>query len=501
LTKTLSDAGTVATESLDGSVPVLAHYKIGVVPGAKNPDSSSTDVSFTQHGLFATQKIEAGTRIIREAPIITLPSPGDQVMELVTAFEALGTDSQEKIWSLNPADSSASELLTYMAEQITAKLVTVKEIASIPEDERTEEEQEILAEYLPKLARASEWFRIAARWHAARYSLIDVPDFERNKLPKATPITGLFLETAGLRHSCVPNCFAKYNSTTNLMTVHTMKPIVEGEELTVSTISAIYYQNASSRAAELHAKFGTTCACEACDPRHRNFKKHEAARLATHTRAIQLEHFCMLVEVIEHSAIHTDLCLRDDQLLDPSEIPSLADLRDTEISILGLVKNLKDTGCAGPELIRWYNALIDRIQPRVADALDTDSERVRWWRIILRHAIECEKVSVLCFGADSDEVEKAWVRRVGVEKLIASAKERRHMLDISRKKVLDMNGAKAKSKRMATFDRDGHGNQIQDNKEEWEIIATTRPIHDAEKIKNQDGRVLATLGRYDFTKK
>jgi hypothetical protein len=462
-----------------------------------------------QHGLFATQNIEAGTRVIWEAPLITLPAPGDQVAELMSAFDKLEPHEQEKIWSLNPADASASELLTYMAEQITSKLLPLKEIATMPEDERTEEEQHILANHFPKLGKASEWFRIAARWHLARYSLIDLPEVERNKLPKETPITGLFIETARLRHSCVPNCFAKYNPITNHMTVHTMKQIVKGEELTTSTISAVYYHGAASRAAELQAKFGSTCACEACNPSHLKFKKHEAARLATHTRVIQLEHFCTLVDIIEHDEVRAGLCLRDSDLLDPDEVPSILDLRDAEATLLALIKNLKDTGCEGPELIRWYNALIDRIQPRVADALDTDEERVRWWRIILRHAIECEKLGVKCFGADSEEVRRAALRIVGTEKMIKSAKDRKKGLEESSKKIsLKMAEKKGKgqNKEHGAKDSDAKkakedGKEFKEKKEKWEIIATTGPIEDEQQLVDKHGEVVATLGRYKLVKK
>lgn len=515
--KTLAEAGTVATETLaepfepreapkipahspvpatQDLVPVLAHYKLGVVQGSSGTDSISPSVTIEKHGLFATQTIKAGTRIIWEAPLITLPAPGDQVMEMMTAFESLEAHEQEKIWSLNPADPSASELLTYMAEQITTKLAPIKQIADIPEDRRTEEEQEVLSDHFPKLAKASEWFRIAARWHVARYSLIDLPELERSNLPEGTPITGLFIETARLRHSCVPNCYVKYSSDTNLITVHTMKDITEGEELTTPTISSVYYHNASERAAELKAKFGTTCDCEACNPAHHKFKKHETSRLAIHTRAIELEQFCTLVDIIEHESVHADLCLRRSDLPDPRDVPAIEDLKEAERTILELIKNLKDTGCEGPELIRWYNALIDRLMPRVADALENDEERIRWWRIMLRHAIECEKLSLKCFGADSDELKKATLRKKKIETLIETAKERKEMLEQSRKKLAVMGKIKEMEQKV---EGEGKGKSKQ-NKEEWEIVATTRPIEEEEHIKDKDGEVVATLGRYKLVK-
>jgi hypothetical protein len=477
-------------------VPVLAHYKLDVVPGSSGADLSPPATTIEKHGLFATQTIKAGTRIIWEAPLITLPAPGDQVTDMMDAFESLEAWEQEMIWSLNPADSSASQLLTYMAEQITSKLALIKEIADMPEDERTQEEQDILCNVFPKIAKASEWFRIAARWHLARYSLIDLPELERNNLPKGTPITGLFIETARLRHSCVPNCYAKYNPTTNLMTVHTMKDIKKAEELTTNTISSVYYHTASQRAAELKAKFGTTCDCEACNPSHHKFNKHETSRLAIHTRAIDLERFCTQLEIIERESVHTDLCLPDSQIPAPDDAPDIEDLNQAEKTVLGLIKNLKDTGCEGPELIRWYNALIDRVMPRVADALESDEERIRWWRIILRHAVECEKLGLKCFGADSGELGKARMRTKGIEKLIGMAKERKMALLESMRKVAIM--GKIKDLEMKA---EGMGKGKVKRKEEWEIVGRTEGIMEEQEIRDKDGELVATLGKYRLVKK
>jgi hypothetical protein len=522
--KTLSEAGTVATETLAEPfeprkapnipahspapvihpvVPVLAHYKVDVVPGSSGTNSYSPRNTIEKHGLFATQTINAGTRIIWETPLITLPAPGDQVMDMMDAFDSLEAWEQEKIWSLNPADSSASELLTYMAEQITSKLALIKEIAAIPEDERTQEEQDILSDRFPKIAKASEWFRIAARWHVARYSLIDLPELERSNLPEAAPITGLFIETARLRHSCVPNCYVKYSPDTHLMTVHTMKDIMKGEELTTNTISSVYYHSAEQRAAELKAKFGTTCECEACNPAHYMFKKHEAFRLAIYTRIIDLERFCTQLEIVEHSSVHTDLFLRKSEIPDHDDAPDIEDLNQAEKTVLGLIKNLKDTGCEGPELIRWYNALIDRLMPRVADALENDEERIRWWRIILRHAMECEKLGLKCFGADSDELKKAILRTKKIQELIEKAKGRKKALEESIRKLAIMGKIKSLEKKAEGKGKDkGKAKQAKEKeREEWEIVATTECIEDEQQIKIEAGGLVATLGKYKLVMK
>jgi hypothetical protein len=398
-------------------VAVLGQYKSGVVPGTN------------EHGVFAVQMIDGGVRIICEAPLISLPAPGDQVIDLMSAFDSLSAEDQEKFWNLDPAKPSTSALLTEMDREITPKLIALTEVAY------TEEEKRILDGRFAQLGKSTQCYRIAACWHNTRYSLVSHIPYECYPLPEGTLISGLFIETAQLRHSCVPNCFARIQSDKGVMTVHTMRPIAAGEELTINTID-IYYNTVDVRAADLHARFGTTCACEACNPSHPKFKKHEDCRLANYNRAIQVDNFCTRINIIDHASVRIDLCLQDRDLPHPNFPITIEDLRDAEHTVLALIKGLKDTGCGSPELIRWYNALIDRIQPRVAHVLDNDEERVRYWRIMLRHAIECEKISGKCFGADSAEVQWAGARRAKMEGLIERAKMHQTWLEESKKKIL-----------------------------------------------------------------
>jgi hypothetical protein len=513
--KTLPEAGTVATEPLTEpfqppklpkhrNFPLAAavyeqdtarpYYKTHTIPVSQGVNSENFSAPFHKHGLLATRDLEAGVRIIWEAPLITLPAPGDQIIELMTAFEKLEAHEQEKIWSLNPVEATASPLLTYLAEQIAEKLAPLKRIANKPESKRTAEEQDVLSDEFPKLAKASEMFRIAARWHAARYSLINLPEGQRDQLPSDTPITGLFSETARLRHSCVPNCYAHYNPVSNLITVHTTKTIAAGEELTLSTIPAVYYHNATARADELNQKFGIICTCEACDPCHPKFKLHENARSLAYIRVVQLEHFLTLLDVITHDSVATDLCLQD---FDRIEQPDLDDLRDAEATVLALIKSLKfTTNCdTHPELIRWYNALIERIQPRVADELDNDEERVRWWRIMLRHALECERAALRCFGKDSDEYRELGHRRQKIERKIDMARERDGILKKGRMEMeMEM-----KMRKEVGESKGQMGAALEKEKEEWEIIETV--VEEQEGVmKDARKRVVGMSGKYAMTK-
>jgi hypothetical protein len=409
----------------------------------------------------------------------------------VKAFENLDAHEQEKIWSLSPAESTASPLLTYMAEQIIEKLAPLKHLANTSEDKRTAEEQNTLTEQFPKLAEAAKMFRLAARWHAARHSLVNLPEHERDQIPSDTPITGLFVETARLRHSCVPNCYAHYNQETTLMTVHTVKAVEAGEELTLSTIPAVYYHNALERAEELKTKFGITCTCEACNCSHHKFKTHEDMRLLTHARAIQVEYFLTLVDVINNHQIAADLYLPE---FDWKEEPDVQDLSDAEATILALIRNLKcTTNCdAHPELIRWYNALIDHIQPRVTEVLENDKERLRWWRIILQHVIVCEKIALTCFGKDSVDYKELASRREGLEGKVNMAMEREERIKQSKKK---MGLSKKQLQRLSESKAVSRGKE----KEEWEIVGTVVKKGE-EMIMNKEGKVVGKLGTYALTR-
>lgn len=293
-----SDTDTTATEPLNRSpfgrtlpqlpkassieVSVLAHYDLRELPGA------SDDRDGSDQGLFANQTIKRGTRIISERPILTLAAPGDQLDELMSAYENLSKANQEQVWTLRPAAPGASEQLASLRFLTDRLAFDLQNIIFKPAATRTTQEQGTLDEMLPKLEHAMNVWRIAARWHANRCSMTDLPVDERSSLPRGTPITGLFIERAHIRHSCVPNCFASFDSNLSRMNVHVTRDVAAGEELTLSAFADnMYYSVAQDRKDELSA-WGLTCECEACDTQHARFRIHEEARQRAHARAVLL---------------------------------------------------------------------------------------------------------------------------------------------------------------------------------------------------------------------
>lgn len=70
--------------------------------------------------------------------------------------------------------------------------------------------------------------------------------------------------------------------------------------------------------------------------------------------------------------------------------------------VLALIRDLKATGCESIETVRWRNILVDRILPARALVIP-DSDRLLAWQLLLRHAMECERVGRICYGEDREE--------------------------------------------------------------------------------------------------
>lgn len=423
-----SDLDTVATEPLPqfrfgralpqtsrGSyieVPVLAHYELRELPDVGDDEGDNDE------GIFATQKIEAGTRIISEQPLSTLPAPGDQVSQLMAAYGNLPKSDQDAIWNIRPAAATASDVLMNLRYLADALLADIEATEDTPATRRTAREKMFLTEMRPKLEYAVNVYRVAARWHANRSSLLNIPVEERDDLPNGTPITGLFIERAHIRHSCVPNCFASYDADLGRMNVHVIRDIQKGEELTCSSFADdMYYSNAGDRKEEL-CNWGFTCSCEACDSQHPNYKTHEEARTRAHTRVVLLNDILTRLERGDdlkevYTLLHTDLRT--------ANTPQ-GEINTAQALLLDLIRDLKISGCESVETVRWRNILVDRILPARATVIPKGDVLVAW-QVILHHAKECERVGKMCYGEDRKEFKLLRQTREGAEATITMIEE------------------------------------------------------------------------------
>jgi hypothetical protein len=373
-------------------IPILAHYELRDVPGTDK-----------EQGLFATEDIPPGTRIIAERPLFTLPHPGDQLPELMAAYSNLSEADKELVDSLRPAHSSTTELLHNIDELATKLFADLHPILIKPTAKRTESETATVDALMPSFTHATQVFRIAARWHAHRCSMTNLPYDQRSQLPSGTPVSGLFPSRSLLRHSCVPNCFAAYNALTAHLIVHTTRAIPAGTELTVSAFADdMYYLDASARHTRF-ATWGLACECEACDTANPAYDTHEAARQRTHARAVLTLAFLSRLNPAPQLPHHPFT-------------PCLSDLEDAQATILLLCDDLVLTGCTTVEHVRWRIALVEHIMPARA-ALSAGEQRVRVWREALAQVEICEEVGKMCFGADREDIAviEAMKERVEME--------------------------------------------------------------------------------------
>ena len=157
-------------------------------------------------GLIATSMILKGTRILSEAPLFKVPrhATDTQAVEgvIIKELRSLSRDQQRAFFSLHNAHGSS---------------------------------------YSPFLGIA-----------------------KTNVLPlgSGAPEGGLFLEASRINHSCSHNTQNTWNANLNQLTIHALRDIEEGEEITISYLDGS--ESYDTRQLSLKNKFSFDCACELC---------------------------------------------------------------------------------------------------------------------------------------------------------------------------------------------------------------------------------------------
>ena len=84
-----------------------------------------------------------------------------------------------------------------------------------------------------------------------------------NALPLGSDATesGLFLQASRINHACLPNCQHTWNASIGEETIHTVREIAQGEEM---TISYSHTGPSKSRRGHLQKNFGFDCTCTLC---------------------------------------------------------------------------------------------------------------------------------------------------------------------------------------------------------------------------------------------
>ncbi|KAF3048456.1 hypothetical protein E8E11_006839 [Didymella keratinophila] len=180
------------------------------------------------YGCFALKPIPRGTRILTDTPLLIVPMADYMKADIEAAFSKLSDVAKLQYFTLhsghgqNPAD---------WPSQIHP---------SVPARERQ---------------RISEQ-------HAARVgneaTLISI--FQTNCM-EMNAGAAVFLHTSRFNHSCVPNACFTWNAAIGKETIHTMRDIQQGEEITISYVDGEHGKRL--RAWELR-HYGLVCQCEAC---------------------------------------------------------------------------------------------------------------------------------------------------------------------------------------------------------------------------------------------
>ena len=187
-------------------------YEIGLKEEYAKMSSSASDLMYTVQevpgkgkGLVATGKISRGTRILSEEPIIRVP-------------EAM-LDSQT--------------LPAFICKQV---------------DALTADQREILL----------SMHNIYADDPASRYLGI----IQTNALPLGNDEGGILLDACRINHACDNNAQKSWNDNIKRHTVHALRDIEKGEEITIYYLGVLNSREARQEA--LRRKFAFTCSCRLC---------------------------------------------------------------------------------------------------------------------------------------------------------------------------------------------------------------------------------------------
>ncbi|KAF2714543.1 hypothetical protein K504DRAFT_5690 [Pleomassaria siparia CBS 279.74] len=337
-------------------VPVVPHFELRPVPGAVYI------IDYIHSGLFATANIVEGTRLICEAPLITFDGSGDQIEQVWDAYNKLSDVDQARVMALRPHEHIHPRLVD-LRQQIDTAMHNLKIMREQGVSERLGLGEKVRVSIESKLRENIAKHEVVKRFCTHSHQLAPVIEEQYPKLSANKIIQGLFAHIACIRHSCVPNCFVNWNSSTGRMTIHATKKISKDEELTISFMGKdAYYQNLEGRETRLRAVAALPCWCPACDDRHPSFTTHAVIRAQLHT-----------VEYFYTRAL--------------SEIDSRPE--EVEQRVINIIRLLGLAGCTDAEIVKWRVKLRDELLPRRGQ-----------WIAALAQARLALRMAINCYGAD-----------------------------------------------------------------------------------------------------
>lgn len=175
-------------------------------------------------GVFAVHDIKRGTRIMCERAVMSIPSSNG--LDVPAAFLKLSMDDQAVFRSLHcrPLGVKDAEMTDLL------RMHPIQRFKAAPLS--VHEQVEVMA-------------------------IFETNDFG------IEGGSAIFPEASRINHSCVPNVFHGWNITLGTETIHALRDISRGEELT-TTYGKICRDHAS-RQLDLSRRYGFRCICKACD--------------------------------------------------------------------------------------------------------------------------------------------------------------------------------------------------------------------------------------------
>ena len=143
-----------------------------------------------------------------------------------------------------------------LAEAATFKVPRFATNASLIEN--------FIAQGLRRLSKDEQraFFSLHNAYKSAHKPIVGIMKTNALPLGSSAMQSGLFLDASRINHACAPNAQNTWNATLDKLTVHAVKDVAEGEEITISYLDGTGTHAARQR--KLSDAFGFACTCGTC---------------------------------------------------------------------------------------------------------------------------------------------------------------------------------------------------------------------------------------------
>ncbi|KAK8043453.1 hypothetical protein PG993_005883 [Apiospora rasikravindrae] len=244
-------------EDQDGSFPADATSSSeheSFVTSQSSPDTAEQSGPMVEvrktdtmgYGLFATQKIPRGTRVVSEKPILQMHDP-EYRAQLIERF------------------------CTMLSQLSSEEIETLSQLYCNPKVFKEEDRDAILKWYNANSVTDANGQELKGkkRQESRKKTLRRLGCFLTNCsgiVSDGKTGRGVFALFSRINHSCVPNARYGWNETIQRFTVHVSRDLAPDEQVFISYLP-LTYDSRATRAEQLEESWGFECACVACsDP-------------------------------------------------------------------------------------------------------------------------------------------------------------------------------------------------------------------------------------------